>query len=603
MSALFALNKYLWRYRYRLLIGAFFVISANFFKVLQPRVIRQALDVVFENLRFYSLFNGFENQQLLVNELGSALLLFALLVIALALMMGFFMYWMRQTIIYMSRLIERDLRNDIFAHYERLTPAFYKRRNTGDLMSRIAEDVSKVRMYVGPVMMYSVNLLFLFVFVLSSMLRVSPQLTLYSLLPLPVLSVSIYYVSSIINRRSERIQQQLGRLNSIAQEVYSGIRVVKAYVRERFFVAFFGDQSEKYRSHAMGLVRVNAFFRPLIILLNGLSIVITVYAGARAVIAGQISPGHVAEFVLYVSMLTWPVTAIGWVASTIQQAAASQKRINEILDIRPDIINEVEDPHPLRGDIAFRDVTFRYPDTGIVALENVSFELKAGQKMAIVGQTGSGKSTLAELLERMYELTSGSIEVDGKDLREHDLYNLRRNIGYAPQDVFLFSDTVANNIRFGKPDATEEEIENYARKAAVYQDVLHLPKGFETQVGERGVTLSGGQKQRISLARALIKKPRILLLDDSLSAVDSETEKAIQQHLREEMAGKTVIIITHRIFSLLSFDKIIVLAQGKIVEQGTHAELLTRGGYYADMYRRQVQAAQSGESLSEQPET
>ena len=602
MSALFALNKYLWRYRYRLLIGAFFVISSNFFKVLQPRVIRQALDVVFENLRFYSLFNGFENQQLLVNELGSALLFFALLVIALALMMGFFMYWMRQTIIYMSRLIERDLRNDIFAHYERLTPGFYKGRNTGDLMSRIAEDVSKVRMYVGPVMMYTVNLLFLFVFVISSMLRVSPQLTLYSLLPLPVLSVSIYYVSSIINRRSERIQQQLGRLNSIAQEVYSGIRVVKAYVRERFFVAFFAGQSEEYRNHAMGLVRVNAFFRPLIILLNGLSIVITVYAGARAVIAGQISPGHVAEFVLYVSMLTWPVTAIGWVASTIQQAAASQKRINEILDIRPDIINEVVYPHPLQGDIAFRNVTFRYPDTGIVALENVSFELKAGQKMAVVGQTGSGKSTLAELLERMYEVTSGSIEVDGKDLREHDLYNLRRNIGYAPQDVFLFSDTVANNIRFGKPDATEEEIENYARKAAVYRDVLHLPKGFQTPVGERGVTLSGGQKQRISLARALIKKPRILLLDDSLSAVDSETEKAIQQHLREEMAGKTVIIITHRIFSLLSFDKIIVLSRGKITEQGTHAELLARGGYYADMYEQQVRTPQQGESLSEPPE-
>ncbi len=597
MSALLAINKYFWRYRYRLLTGAFFVIASNFFRVLQPQVVRQALDVVFENLRFYSLFNGFDNQQWLVDVLGRTLFFFGLLVIGLALLMGFFMYWMRQTVIYMSRLIERDLRNDIFVHYEKMTPAFYKRRSTGDLMSRIAEDVSKVRMYAGPVVMYSINLLFLFVFVIGSMLKVSPRLTLYSLLPLPVLSVSIYYVSSIINRRSERIQQQLARLNSIAQEVYSGIRVVKAYVRERFFVRFFARQSEEYKKDAMQLVRVDAFFRPLMILLIGLSIIITVYAGAREVIAGRISPGNVAEFVLYVSMLTWPVTAIGWIASMIQQAAASQKRINEMLDIRPDIATEVEDPYPLRGDIAFKNVTFQYPDTGIVALKNVSFELKAGQRMAIVGQTGSGKSSLAELLERMYDVTSGAIEVDGRDLRKHDLYNLRRNIGYVPQDVFLFSDTVANNIRFGKPDASMEEIEAYARRAAVYEDIQHLPKGFETQVGERGVALSGGQKQRISLARALIKKPRILLLDDALSAVDSETEKTILQHLSTEMAGKTVIIITHRIFSLLSFDKIIVLSQGEIVEEGTHESLLKKGGYYADMYKQQLHRPGQTKSL------
>ncbi len=590
MKELFALNSYLWRYRYRLLIGTIFVIASNYFRVLQPQVIRQALDVIFEDLRFFSLFEGFSHRAVLLKELGKVLSVFGLAVVVLALVMGFFMYWMRQTVIYMSRLVERDLRNDIFRHYERLSPAFYKRRSTGDLMSRIAEDVSKVRMYVGPVLMYSVNLLFLFFFVIGSMLRVNGQLTFYSLLPLPLLSISIYYVSNIINKRSERIQRQLARLNSIAQEVYSGIRVVKAYVRERFFVDYFAEESENYKRNAMHLAKIDAFFRPLMILLIGLSIIITVYVGAREVVQGRISPGNVAEFVLYVSMLTWPVTAIGWIASIVQQAAASQKRINEILRIKPEITSpeQREESVSLQGHIAFKAVTFTYPDTGITALQDVSFDLPAGSKLAIVGQTGSGKSTLAELLERMYDVSAGSITIDGRDIREYPLEFLRQNIGYAPQDVFLFSDTVANNIRFGKPDAQQEEIEAYARYAAVYKDILHLPKGFETQVGERGVSLSGGQKQRISLARALIKRPRILLLDDALSAVDSETEKEILEYLQGEMEGKTTIIITHRIFSLLSFDKIIVLAQGRIVEEGTHEELLLRQGYYAAMYEQQM---------------
>ena len=587
MKDLRHLNKYFFRYRWHFLWGIIFVSASNYFRVLQPQMVREALDLVIENVSLFRLFDSFSNQSLLFAELGKILLYFGLLVLVLALLMGVFMYFMRQTIIVMSRLIEYDLRKAIFGHYEKLSLAFYKRNNTGDLMSRITEDVSKVRMYLGPAVLYGINLVSLFVLVIYDMVSASWELTLYSLAPLPLLSVSIYYVSNLINKRSEVIQKQLARLNSIAQEVYSGIRVVKSYVQERFMGKYFAEQSEDYKEKAMQLAKVDALFFPVMLLLIGASTVITVYIGGLQVVSGKITTGNIAEFVIYVNMLTWPVTAIGWIASIVQQAAASQRRINEFLHTEPEIVSEVDEDLPIQGHIEFDGVGFVYPDTGIRALDGVSFELRPGQKMAIIGRTGSGKSTIADLLVRMYDVTEGQIRIDGKELRQHDLGNLRRRIGYVPQDVFLFSDTVAANIAFGKVDAPQEEVEQFARYAAVYDDIEGLPEKFETLVGERGVTLSGGQKQRVSIARALIKRPDIVLLDDCLSAVDTNTEKQILGYLSQTLADKTAIIITHRIYSLLQFDKIIVLEDGAVLEEGTHDQLLQQGGYYAELYEKQ----------------
>lgn len=551
-------------------------------------MIREALDLVIENIGLYRNFDGFELQANLFALLGNSLLVFGALVLVLALLMGLFMYFMRQTIIVMSRLIEYDMRKELFNHYEELSLAFYKRNNTGDLMSRITEDVNKVRMYLGPAVLYGINLISLFVLVISSMLRVSVELTLYALAPLPLLSISIYYVSNLINKKSEKIQRQLAHLNSVSQEVYSGIRVVKSYVQEAPMIKYFRKESENYKDKSLELAKVNAAFFPLMLLLIGASTVLTVYIGGLGVVKGTITAGNIAEFVIYVNMLTWPVTALGWISSIIQQAAASQKRINEFLDTKPDIVSTVTEDRPIKGDIAFEKVSFTYPDTGIEALKDVTFELKAGQKMAIIGKTGSGKTTLADLLVRMYDITSGSIKIDQKDVREHGLANLRKRIGYVPQDVFLFSDSIANNIAFGRRDATEEEIHEFAKHASVYEDIMDLSDQFQTMVGERGVTLSGGQKQRVSIARALIKKPDIVILDDCLSAVDTKTEKQILGYFQNALSDKTAIIITHRIYSLLQFDKIIVLDEGRIVEQGTHEELLQQNGYYTDLYEKQT---------------
>ncbi|MFK8103110.1 MAG: ABC transporter ATP-binding protein [Saprospiraceae bacterium] len=587
MNHLSYLNKYFYRYRWRFFLGIIFVAVSNYFRVLQPQMIRHAMDLVIENVGLYQLYSGFDNQAELFGLLGETLLFFGGLVLLFALLMGIFMFFMRQTIIVMSRLIEYDLRKEMFAHYERLSLSFYKRNNTGDLMARITEDMSKVRMYLGPAVLYGINLVSLFVLVIYSMLSVSVELTIYSLLPLPFLSISIYYVSNMINKRSEKIQEQLATLNSTAQEVYSGIRVVKSYVQEEPMNRFFNQQSNNYLDKSMELVRVNAFFFPLMVLLIGASTIITVYIGGLQVAKGNVTPGNIAEFVIYINMLTWPVTAIGWIASIIQQASASQKRINEFLNTTPEITNPITQPKALGGHILFDDVSFVYPDSGTKALDHVSFELKSGQRMAIIGKTGSGKTTIADLLVRMYDVTEGSIKLDQADIRTLDLENLREKIGYVPQDVFLFSDTVAQNIAFGTQDASMDTIKQYAKYASVYQDITELSNGFDTLVGERGVTLSGGQKQRISIARSMIKRPDIIILDDCLSAVDTTTEQQILSFMNDELKDKTSIIITHRIYSLLKFDKIIVLDDGVITENGTHEELIAQKGFYFDLFEKQ----------------
>jgi len=588
MNHLYVLNHFFWKYRWHFLGGIFFVSLSNYFRVLQPQAIREALDLVIHNVSIYRNFEGSKLQRSLESILGKQLLIFGLFVLLFAGLMGLFMYFMRQTIIVMSRVIEYDMRKEIFEHYQILDLAFYKRNKTGDLMARITEDVNKVRMYLGPAILYGINLVSLFAFVIYAMVNVSLELTLFCLIPLPILSISIYYVSDLIHKKSEEIQQQLAVLNNTAQEVYAGIRVVKAYTQENSMLGFFTSQSQQYNQQSVSLARINALFYPLMILLIGISTLITVYAGGTLVVNGSISTGNIAEFVIYVNMLTWPVTSIGWIASIIQQASASQKRINEFMQTKPSILSGNTEDFKLNGEIVFNNVGLTYPDTGICALKNIKLHIKAGEKIAIIGKTGSGKSSFAELLLRMNDVSEGEILFDGVRVKDLNLGRLREQIGYVPQDVFLFSDSLKHNITFGKPDASDAEIEKAIFDASLTDEIKTFPDGLNTILGERGITLSGGQKQRVSIARALLKNPEILILDDCLSAVDSHTENKILNYFQSSLKDKTAIIISHRIYVNLHFDKILVFQDGEVAHAGTHEELLKISPYYLDLYERQL---------------
>ena len=535
------------------------MVLSNYFRVWQPKLIRKGLDYVEDNLE------AVQSGRLSSSEVSQSLLYFGGLIIGAALLSGLFMYAMRQTIIVMSRLMEYDVRKDILSKYFELDLAFFKRHPTGDLMARITEDVSKVRMFMGPVILYAINVGFLFVFVIYSMLQVSPLLTFYALLPLPILSVSIYFVSDIINKKSKRIQELLAGLNAFAQEVYSGIRVVKSFANEEVISKHFDNQGAAFQQKSLELARVDAIFRPMMMILIGISTVVTVYQGGLLVVAGEISPGNIAEFVIYVNMLTWPVTAIGWMASLTQQAAASQKRINEYMEMEPEIHSGAFVPTDFAGRIEFDQVSFVYPETGILALDCVSFVIEPGEKVAIVGEVSAGKSTIGELLIRNYDVTSGSIKIDGINIQDYDLSFLRKQFGYVPQVSFLFSDTIAANMRFGNASVTDEALAQMAKNIAIDEDINQLPEGFETLVGERGVTLSGGQKQRVAIVRAFLRAPKIFIFDDSLSAVDTVTEHQILSYLTESLAGKTALIITHRLSPIFSYSRVISLHQGKMV--------------------------------------
>ena len=584
-----ALNPYFLKYRIIFFWGMFFVIISNVFGLFPPQLIRYSLDLIADTIDTYGLLEGFELKNELYKSVSVYIFIFGILILSTSIIRGIFMFFMRQTLVVMSRKIEYDQKAQLYDHYQLLSSSFYKRNNTGDLMSRITEDVSKVRMYVGPAIMYAVNTVALFIMVIYAMFKTNAYLSFWVLLPLPILSFSIYKISDSINKKSEAISKQLSHITSIAQEYFSGIRVLKAFVRTDYAGEVFEKASESYKLKTISLSKTEAFFAPLMLLLIGTSTILAVYIGGNEVIRGRFTAGNIAEFVYYINMLTWPVASIGWVVSLVQRAEASQKRINEFLNQKSDIINPTDADFSTIESIKFDKLSFTYPDTGIKALKDINFEIKVGQKVAIVGRTGSGKSTLAELLLRNYDPTEGALLINNQPLNQLNLSQLRDKIGYVPQDVFLFSETVAENIAFGKENSALTLIKHFAKIAAVDKDIEGLPNKYETIVGERGVTLSGGQKQRISIARALIKDPEIIIFDDCLSAVDANTEKTILDNFSTSLKDKTVFFITHRIFSLFEFDLILVLEDGILVEQGKHHELLKKQGIYAELYQIQQQ--------------
>lgn len=598
MKHLKSLNQYLWKYRWRFFLGILFIILSNYFRILAPQITRFVIDAVEQQLPGYQggkqttydwvvyYLVGITKQM----SFGGLVVVCGLVLLGTAILSGFFMFLMRQTIIVMSRHIEFDQKNAIYSHYQQLDLSFYKKNRTGDLMNRIAEDVSRVRMYTGPAIMYFVNLAFTITFCLVYMLQADPKLTLLVLSPLPILAITIYFVNTIIHKRSERIQALLSRLTTTAQESFSGIRVIKSFVQEKAQQDYFEQNSEEYRQNTIGLAKMEAIYFPMMGLMIGISTLLTILIGGIYAMqpGSNVTTGMLAEFVMYINILTFPVSAIGWTASMIQRASASQKRINEFLDTVPEIRQPAQAQRPdIKGNIRFDKVSFTYAHTGINAIKNLNLEIRQGEKVAIIGRTGTGKTTLAQLLMRLFDTNSGTITLEGVPINQIDLTHLRENLSYVPQDVFLFSDSIRNNIAFGKDQTNQEAIEKAARAASIHQEIMGFSKQYDMVIGERGVTLSGGQKQRISIARALLKNAPIIILDDCLSAVDSKTEKTIINNLAGFLKGKTSIIITHRIFSLFSFDKIIVLENGSIAEIGTHEELLKASEYYQYLYEHQ----------------
>jgi len=579
MKELQYLNKYFIKYKFHFLLGIIITIIAQIFFLFTPTLISKSFKVIEDYHKHISGYEMVKSQ--LINNI--------LLILGSALIAGVLTFLMRQTLIVMSRYVEFDLKNEIFRHYEALDQDFYKRNRTGDLMNRISEDVAKVRQYVGPAVMYTLNTVIRFTVVTIYMYNVSPKLTLYTILPLPILAYVIFRLSNEINKRSTAFQQYLSNVFSFNQEIFSGIRIVKAYALEKQYQTNLDRIAVESKAKSMKLARTQSLFGPLMIALIGASNLIVIYFGGMMYIDGNIkSIGTIAEFILYVNMLTWPVASIGWVSSLVQEAEASQKRINEFLKIEPEIKNKVTEHSNIEGEIEFSNVTFTYKDTQITALKNVSFKVKKGETLAILGKTGSGKSSILSLITRMYDTQEGVITIDGKEIDKVNLYDLRSSIGIVPQDAFLFSDTIKNNIKFGKEDANDEEVTDAAKKAVVHDNIMSFNKQYETILGERGITLSGGQKQRVSIARAIIKNPRILLFDDCLSAVDTETEEQILNNLSEVSKGKTTIIVSHRISSAKNADKIIILEEGEIIQEGSHNQLVNQPGYYAELYAKQL---------------
>lgn len=589
MKHLAYLNKYFLKYKWYLILGIIFTIISNLFGILPAQIVRHALDLVKETIDIYFLFDNSQTQKAMYDVFTTSIGIYGLLILAMAISKGIFLFAVRQTIIVMSRHIEFELKNEIYAHYQKLPLSFYRQNNTGDLMARISEDVSKVRMYVGPSLMYLMNMFVLVVLVLSYMFSVNTRLTWWVLLPMPVLSASIFLVSSTMNKRSEQIQKSLSNLSTFVQEAFSGIRVLKAFAREDDSAKRFTAESDVYKSKSLALTRVDALFSPTTALLIGLSTVLCVYVGGQEIIEGRLTPGNVTEFIMYVFMLTWPLIALGWTSSQIQRAAASQKRINEFLTIKTEIVSTKNITKPIEGNISFRNIDFIYPDSGIQALKNFNLDIKAGESVAILGTTGSGKSTIANLIVRMYDTTNGDILFDGISIKDYDVQYLRSQMGYVPQEVFLFSDTIMNNAKFGSPNLSDEQVIQATKDADLYQNIIDFPEQFNTKLGERGITLSGGQKQRLSITRAIAREPKILILDDCLSAVDTNTENIILNNLQRIMQNRTSVIISHRVSSVKLADKILVLDNGEVLEEGTHDELYEKGGAYRELYEKQLQ--------------